>query len=75
MAIIDLVKRNRPVHAFGQYGIRMPAAAAPATTPATTESIGPAGPIRLLRELAELKAAGLLSDEEVETKKQKILAS
>ena len=73
MAIIDLVKWKMPARAFGQYGIRMPAAAAPA--PATTGRIGPAGAIRLLRELAGLKAAGLPSDEEVEAEKQKILAS
>jgi membrane protease subunit (stomatin/prohibitin family) len=52
-----------------------PAPAAVAPAPATTGSIGPAERIRLLRELAELKTAGLLSDQEVEAEKQKIFAS
>jgi len=40
-----------------------------------SQGIGAAERIRLLKELAELKAAGILSDSEIESEKQKILAS
>ncbi|MCP3711501.1 SPFH domain-containing protein [Paraburkholderia sp. CNPSo 3274] len=60
--------------------VQAPAQAAPAGASqpaggATGQGIGAAERIRLLKELAELKAAGILSDSEVESEKQKILAS
>ena len=51
-----------------------PATPAP-TGAAPSAGIGAAERIRLLKELAELKAAGILSDSEIESEKQKILAS
>ena len=51
-------------------------ASTPAPAPAPASSgIGPAERIRLLKELAELKAAGILTDAEIDVEKQKILAS
>jgi membrane protease subunit (stomatin/prohibitin family) len=52
-----------------------PVPSAPASGGNGGASIGSAERIRLLKELAELKAAGILSDAEVESEKQKILAS
>jgi membrane protease subunit (stomatin/prohibitin family) len=52
-----------------------PSASAATNTSATAPRLGSAERIRLLKELAELKAAGILTDDEINTEKQKILAS
>jgi membrane protease subunit (stomatin/prohibitin family) len=52
-----------------------PSASAATTTSVAAPRLGSAERIRLLKELAELKAAGILTDDEINTEKQKILAS
>ncbi|GAB3625371.1 hypothetical protein PTE30175_01473 [Pandoraea terrae] len=54
-----------------------PPAPAASSAPAAEAGarLSPAERIRLLKELAELKTAGILSDAEIEAEKQKILAS